>query len=286
MTLEILLQPLVYGLQIGVSYILLALGLTVIFSIMNVINLAHGEFYMLGAFTVFYLNGLLKMNYFVALLMSVVVVAGIGVFFERIFFRPARGQVVPTVIVGIGLMWLLQTAAQLIFGAQPRGMKEVFQGSVSFLNINLSDSRIVAAIVSILLVAAVYLFIYKTKQGKAIQAVAQDREAAMSLGIDVGRVGTIGFGLGCGLAGAAGGIMAPIFFVEPTMGTTTLIKSMSIIILGGVGSIPGAALGGLILGIVESYGQTFLGYSATTFPFLIILLILIFKRTGLMGRAA
>jgi branched-chain amino acid transport system permease protein len=270
----------------GVSYILLALGLTVIFSIMNVVNLAHGEFYMLGAFTVFYMNGLLRVNYFLALLASVVVVAGVGVFFERIFFRPARGQVVPTVIVGIGLMWLLQTAAQLIFGAQPRGMKEVFQGSVSFLNMNLSDSRIVAAIISILLVAAVYLFIYKTKQGKAIQAVAQDREAALSLGIDVGRVGTLGFGLGCGLAGAAGGIMAPIFFVEPTMGTTTLIKSMSIIILGGVGSIPGAALGGLILGIVESYGQTFLGYSATTFPFLIILLILIFKRTGLMGRAA
>jgi branched-chain amino acid transport system permease protein len=286
MTLEVFLQPLVYGLQIGVTYILLALGLTVIFSIMNVINLAHGEFYMLGAFTVFYMNGLLKINYFVALLMSVVVVAVIGIFFERIFFRPARGQVVPTVIVGIGLMWLLQTAAQLIFGAQPRGMKEVFQGSVSFLNINLSDSRIVAGMISIVLVAAVYLFIYKTKQGKAIQAVAQDREAAMSLGIDVGKVGTLGFGLGCGLAGAAGGIMAPIFFVEPTMGTTTLIKSMSIIILGGVGSIPGAVLGGLILGLVESYGQTFLGYSATTFPFLIILLVLVFKRTGLMGRAA
>ncbi len=259
MTLEILLQPLVYGLQIGVTYILLALGLTVIFSIMNVVNLAHGEFYMLGAFTVFYMNGLLKVNYFVALLMSVVVVAAIGILFERIFFRPARGQVVPSVIVGIGLMWLLQTAAQLIFGAQPRGMKEVFQGSVSFLNINLSDSRIVAGIISMILVAAVYLFIYKTKQGNAIQAVAQDREAAMSLGIDVGKVGTIGFGLCCGLAGVAGGIMAPIFFVEPTMG---------------------------ILGIVESYGQTFLGYSATTFPFLIILLVLIFKRTGLMGRAA
>ncbi len=286
MTLEILLQPLVYGLQIGLTYALLALGLTVIFSIMNVLNLAHGEFYMLGAFTVFYVNGLLKVNYFLALILSVVVVAAMGIFFERIFFRPARGEVVPTVIVGIGLMWLLQTAAQLLFGAQPRGMKEVFQGSVSLLNMNMSDSRIAAGVISVLLVAAVYLFVYKTKQGKAMQAVAQDREAAMSLGIDAGKVGTIGFGLGCGLAGAAGGIMAPIFFVEPTMGTTTLIKSMSIIILGGVGSIPGAALGALILGIVESYGQTFLGYSATTFPFLIILLVLIFKRTGLMGRAA
>jgi len=286
MTFEILLQPLVYGLQIGLTYVLLALGLTVIFSMMNVLNLAHGEFYMLGAFTVFYMNGLLKVNYFLALAMSVVVVAVMGIFFERIFFRPARGEVVPTVIVGIGLMWLLQTAAQLLFGAQPRGMKEVFQGSVSFLNINISDSRIAAGIISILLVAGVYLFIYKTKQGKAMQAVAQDREAAMSLGIDVGKIGTLGFALGCGLAGAAGGLMAPIFFIEPTMGTTTLIKSLCIIILGGVGSIPGAALGGIILGVIESYGQTFLGYSATTFPFLIILFILVFKRTGLMGRAA
>jgi len=286
MTFEILLQPLVYGLQIGLTYVLLALGLTVIFSMMNVLNLAHGEFYMLGAFTVFYMNGLLKVNYFLALAMSVVVVAVMGIFFERIFFRPARGEVVPTVIVGIGLMWLLQTAAQLLFGAQPRGMKEVFQGSVSFLNINISDSRIAAGIISILLVAGVYLFIYKTKQGKAMQAVAQDREAAMSLGIDVGKIGTLGFALGCGLAGAAGGLMAPIFFIEPTMGTTTLIKSLCIIILGGVGSIPGAALGGIILGMIESYGQTFLGYSATTFPFLIILFILVFKRTGLMGRAA
>jgi branched-chain amino acid transport system permease protein len=183
-------------------------------------------------------------------------------------------------------MWLLQTAAQLLFGAQPRGMKEVFQGSVSFLNMNVSDSRIAAGMISILLVAGVYLFIYKTKQGKAMQAVAQDREAAMSLGIDVDKIGTLGFGLGCGLAGVAGGIMAPIFFIEPTMGTTTLIKSLCIIILGGVGSIPGAALGGIILGIIESYGHTFLGYSATTFPFLIILFILLFKRTGLMGRAA
>lgn len=284
--LETLLQPLLYGLQSGVTYILLALGLTVIFSIMNVLNLAHGEFYMMGAFTALYVTGLWKVNYILGLIVSAVVVAAIGIFCERALYRRAQGQVVKTVIVGIGLMWILQTAAQLLFGTQPRGMKEVFQGSVSFLNVNFSDSRIAAGLISMILVVGVYAFIYRTKLGKAMQAIAQDREAAMSLGIDVGKVGTFGFGLGCGLAGVAGGVMAPVFFVEPTMGTTTLIKSLSIIILGGVGSIPGAALGGLILGIAESYGQTFLGYSATTFPFLIILVVLIFKRTGLMGRAA
>lgn len=286
MTLEALLQPLIYGLQIGVTYILVALGLTIIFSIMNILNLAHGEFYMLGAFSVFFLCGLLHINYVIALFLSMAVVGLIGVFFERLFFRPAHGQIVPTIIVAIGLMWILQTSAQLLFGRQPRGMAEVFHGSVAFLNVNISDSRIVAGLISIALLIGLYYVVYKTKLGRAMQAIAQDREAAALQGVDIDRVGALGFGIGCALAAAAGGIMAPIFFTEATMGIEVLTKSIAIIILGGVGSIPGAAIGGLILGIVESYGHTFLGYPATTFPFLIIILVLLFKRTGLMGRMA
>lgn len=284
MTLENLLQPFIYGLQIGVTYILVALGLTIIFSIMNILNLAHGEFYMLGAFAVFYFTSLLHVNYGIGLIMGVVAVAIIGIILERLLFRRAGGELIPTVIVAIGLMWIFQTAAQIVFGSQPRGMAEVFQGSVSLLNVNISDSRILAGLISIALVAVLYFFVYRTKPGRAMQAIAQDREAAAAQGIDIARLGTLGFALGCALAGAAGGIMAPIFFLDPTMGTDVLTKSIAIIILGGVGSIPGAAIGGLILGITESYGNTFLGYSATTLPFLIMILILIFKRTGLMGR--
>ena len=286
MTLETLLQPLIYGLQNGTIYILVALGLTVIFSIMNVLNLAHGEIYMLGAFSVFFLSSLLHINYIIALLITMVAVGLIGVILERVFFRPARGDIITTVIVAIGLMWIIQTSAQLIFGTQTRGMAEVFVGTVTFLNVNISESRVVAGLISIVLLAGVYFFVYRTKQGRAMQAVAQDREAAALQGIDINRMGALGFGLGCALAGAAGGIVAPIFFVEPTMGINMLLKSMAIIILGGLGSIPGAALGGLILGITESYGQTFLGYASATFPFLIIILILLVKRTGLMGRIA
>lgn len=286
MTLETLLQPLIYGLQNGTIYILVALGLTVIFSIMNVLNLAHGEIYMLGAFSVFFLSSLLHINYIIALLITMVAVGLIGVILERVFFRPARGDIITTVIVAIGLMWIIQTSAQLIFGTQTRGMAEVFVGTVTFLNVNISESRVVAGLISIVLLAGVYFFVYRTKQGRAMQAVAQDREAAALQGIDINRMGALGFGLGCALAGAAGGIVAPIFFVEPTMGINVLLKSMAIIILGGLGSIPGAALGGLILGITESYGQTFLGYASATFPFLIIILILLVKRTGLMGRIA
>ena len=285
MNLESLLQPFVYGLQIGLTYIIIALGLTLIFSIMNIFNFAHGEFYMLGAFSILYIAGLAKVNYFLALVLCMLIVGLLGVFFERLFFARAKGRLVPIIIVATGLMWILQTAAQIIFGRQPRGMAEVFQGSVSVLHVNISYSRIMAGIISIVLVAALYFFVYRTKIGRAMQAVAQDREAAALMGINIERVGTIGFGLGCALAAVAGGIMAPIFFIEATMGLDALAKSMAIIILGGIGSIPGAAIGGLILGLVESYGQTFMGYPATVLPFVIIVLVLLFKRTGLMGRA-
>ena len=117
-----------------------------------------------------------------------------------------------------------------------------------------------------------------------MQALAQDRDAAALQGVDIDKVGPLGFAIGCALAGAAGGIMAPILFVDATMGASVLGKSLSIIVLGGVGSIPGAALGGLIIGVAESYGQRFVGYPSSTFPFLIMILILLFRRTGLMGR--
>ena len=273
------------GLHSGLLYVLIALGLTIIFSILNIVNFAHGEFYMLGAFTILYIAGLWNIKYFLALVMCMLIVGLIGVFFERLFFARAKGRLVPIIIVAVGLMWILQTAAQIIFGRQPRGMAEVFQGSVSFLHVNISYSRLMAAVISVVLVGALYFFVYRTRLGRAMQAVAQDREAAALQGINIDRLGTMGFGLGCALAGVAGGIMAPIFFIEATMGLDALAKSMAIIILGGLGSIPGAALGGLILGLVESYGQTFLGYPATVLPFVIIVLVLLFRRTGLMGRS-
>jgi branched-chain amino acid transport system permease protein len=285
MSLESLLQPFVYGVQIGLTYIIIALGLTLIFGIMNIFNFAHGEFYMLGAFSILYISGLAKVNYFLALVLCMLIVGLIGVFFERLFFARAKGRLVPIIIVATGLMWILQTAAQIIFGRQPRGMAEVFQGSVSILHVNISYSRIMAGTISIVLVAALYVFVYRTKLGRAMQAVSQDREAAALQGINIDRLSTLGFGLGCALAAVAGGIMAPIFFIEATMGLDALGKSMAIIILGGLGSIPGAVIGGLILGLVESYGQTFMGYPATVLPFVIIVLVLLFKRSGLMGRA-
>lgn len=285
MEYELFLRPFIYGLQIAVIYILVALGLTVILSIMNVLFLAHGEIYMMGAFAVYYLCSLLHINYIAALLISIVVVGLLGIIVERLFFRPVReAGIASTVIISIGLMWIFQSSAQILFGTESRGMLEVFRGGVTILGIGLSGSRIAAGLISIALLVGVYFFVYRTKQGRAIRAIAQDREAAALQGISIDIMSALGFGLGCALAAAAGGIMAPILFIEPTMGIVVLVKSLAVIILGGVGSIPGVAIGGLILGITESYGHTFLGYPATTFPFAIMILVLVFKRTGLMGR--
>jgi len=276
-------KSLIYGLQIGAVYILIALGLTVIFSMMNIMNFAHGEFYMLGAFSTLYANSLLHINYFIALIIGMIIVGCLGAVLERLLFRRLAGDAVGTTIVAIALMWILQAAAQLIFGKESRGMAEILSGTVTALHVNISRSRLLAMSSCTILVICLYFFMYKTKPGKAMQAVAQDRDAASLQGVDIDKINALGFGVGCALAGAAGGLMAPIFIVEATMGPDALIKSLSIIILGGLGSIPGAVIGGLILGVAESYGITYLGYPAATFPFIIILLVLIFKRTGLMG---
>jgi branched-chain amino acid transport system permease protein len=278
-----ILQPLIYGLQVGAVYVLVALGMTVIFSMMNVMNFAHGQFYMFGAFCIFYLASEWGINYFASLLITMVVIAILGVLSERLLFRQAAGDVISSTILAIGLMWVLQSSAQLLFGTSARGMAGTFSGTVTFLSINISISRLMATGFCVVLVILLYFFMYKTRLGKAMQAVAQDRRAAVLQGINVNRINALGFAIGCALAGAAGGLMAPILYIDPGMGGDALMKSLSVIVLGGLGSIPGAVLGGLILGIAESFGTTFIGYPAATFPFAIILLVLMIRRTGLMG---
>lgn len=287
MTYEAFLQTLVYGLQTGVTYILVALGFTLIFSILGIINLAHGELYMLGAFGVYYLVTMLHLNYFAALILSMFMVGLFGVILERVFFRPLRrgSDIVAAIIVITGLMMVIQGGAQIIFGTESRGMQDIMPGTFTLLGARISNFRAFGALISIFLVIGLCIFVYRTKPGKAMQAVAQNREAAILQGVEANRIYALGFGLSAVLAAAAGGLMAPVFFVDPNMGGSVLFKGLCIVIVGGIGSIPGAVLGGLILGVVESFGLRFLGYASATFPFLLIIFILLVKRTGLLGKS-
>lgn len=278
------LQPFINGLLIGANYILVALGLTVIFSIMSVLNFCHGEIYMIGAFVVYFLAGVYHVNYVLALFGAMAATGLLGLILERFLFRPAKGDMLTAVIIATALIWFFQSGAQVLFGTQPVRIMPVVVGTWHILGATIPKDRVLAGAISVLLLAIVYYFIYWTKQGKAMQAVAQDRDAAALQGVDIFRIGPLGWVIGCALAGAAGGIMLPILYADPYIGTNVLNNSLSIIILGGIGSIPGAALGGLILGQVNSFGAQYAGYVSSLFPFIIIIGILLFKRTGLMGR--
>jgi branched-chain amino acid transport system permease protein len=284
MALETLMQILANGLVRGGVYILVALGLTLVLSIMNIVNFAHGQFYMLGAFVLYYLTTLYHVNFIIAIIAAMVIVGLFGMLVERMTFRRVRGQLLQGFIIAISLVWLLETIAHLVFGPDEKGVSSPLPGKVIFLGAVISNEKIILVVVCALLTVGLSLLVFYTKFGRAVRAVAQDEEAALMLGINVDWVSSVAFGLGCALAAAAGGLIAPILFVSPFMGLDMLIKALAVIILGGMGSFPGVVIGGLLLGFVESFGLTYLGYGANLISFGLIVFVLLVKPTGFLGH--
>jgi branched-chain amino acid transport system permease protein len=282
----LLIQALVNGVMLGMVYILVALGLTLVFSIMEVINFAHGEFYMLGGFAVYYLLAQLGANYFLALAAAILLVGALGWVVEKIVFRPFRKDLLGAFIVSLGLLWVLQSGALLAFGSLEKSVPSPFRGVLRVLGVHFSLERLVVTLIGIVLVAGLYLFIRFSRDGRAMRAVAQDEDAAALQGINVDRISSLAFALGAALAATAGVLIAPLFFVSPFMGGLPIVKAFVIIILGGMGSIPGALLGGLILGVAEGVGSIFLSSPAVNLlGFLLVILILLVRPQGLLGHA-
>lgn len=280
----IFLQTCINGLILGSLYLLVALGLTLIFSIMGVINFAHGEIFMLGGFTTFFLRDYYGVNFFLCLAITMGILAAFGILIERILFRPLRGEALNLLVISLGLSIVLQNLALIFWGPEEQSYLIGFQGVIKVFGMVFSKERLVAFIISAVLVAALYLFIGRTKNGKALQAVAQDPEAAALQGININRINAMTFAIGCALAAAAGSTMGPIFLVSPFMGMMPVVKAFIIIMLGGLGSIMGAVAGGLILGIAESFGATYLGATFQNMVgFILLMSLLIFKPLGLFG---
>ncbi len=281
-----MLQASIDGLMIGVFYALVALGLTLIFGVLRIFNFAHGEFYMLGGFAAYYFLRQLGLNFFLTLMIGVVAVGILGIVIERLVFRPFRTEPMNGFIASLGLIWILQTMATMVFGVLDKNVPSVFQGVIRILGTSLSVESLSVAAIGIAMIVGVYLFLHRTKSGKALRAVAQDREAASLQGISVDRISAMAFGLGAGIAAGAGVLMGPIFFISPYVGGPVVVKTFIIIILGGMGSIPGAVLGGLLLGFIESFAALKLsagGISALTFA--MVMIILLIRPGGLLGRA-
>jgi branched-chain amino acid transport system permease protein len=286
MTASLLVQSAVIGLSIGSIYILMALGLTLMFGMMHIINFAHGAVYMLGAFVIYYVYFQAGAPYFVAFAAAMVLLGIFGYLVERGIYRPIKGGIEPTLVALLALSTFLEAAGYPVFGQLDKHVPPVFEGTRSILGVSLSVERLMIIPIAAALVAGLYLFINQTKIGAAMRAIEQDREAAALQGVNVNFINGLAFAVGFALAAAAGALMAPIFKLDPMMGGQPLLKAFIIIILGGLGSIPGAIFGGLILGLIDSVVATALGAEpAFLLSFVFIIVLLLFRPAGLFGHA-
>jgi len=248
MTAALLLQSAIIGVSIGSIYILMALGLTLMFGMMHIINFAHGAVYMLGAFVIYYVFFQGGAPYFAAFVLAMVLLGAFGYLVERSVYRPIKGGIEPTLVALLALTTFLQAAGYPVFGQLDKHVPPVFQGTRNVLGVMISVERLMIIPVAAVLVVGLYLFINKTRLGAAMRAIEQDKEAAALQGVNVHVVNGLAF--------------------------------------GGLGSIPGAILGGLMLGLVDSIVATALGAEpAFLLSFVFIILLLLFKPNGLFGYA-
>lgn len=284
MTFELLVQSTVIGLSIGSIYILMALGLTLMFGMMHIINFAHGAVYMLGAFVIYYVFFQWGAPYFLAFFLAMILLGALGFGVERFIYRPIKGGIEPTLVALLALTTFVQAAGYPVFGQLDKDVPSVFVGTRNILGVVISVERLVIIPIAAVLVVALYLFINKTRMGTAMRAIEQDKEAAALQGVNVNFINAVAFAVGFALAAASGALIAPIFKLDPMMGEQPLLKAFIIIILGGLGSIPGAILGGLILGLIDSIVATAVGVEpAFLLSFLFIIVLLLVKPSGLFG---
>lgn len=281
---SLITQSIISIVILGSFYCLAVLGLTLAFSILHVLNFAHGEFYMMGAFVCFCCVSWLNMNYFLAVLIAIAFTFAMAWFIERGPLRHLRGQVVPVLIFTLGLSMLLQGLGVLLFGTLPRNIPAVLDGVLRFWGAVIPVERLMLLFISLALIIGLNLFVKFSKTGQAMRAVGENVDAARLKGINADRIAGFGFGLGGALAGASGALVAPIYNIHAYMGEPVIFTSLTIIILGGFGSIPGSILAAFILATTEVMIVAISGAKYVSLAFYgIILLVLLVRPSGLLG---
>lgn len=269
----------------GGMYILIGMGLTIILSIMNILQFAHGEVYMLGAFTVYFLCVLHGVNLYLAVLVSMFTTAIIGLLIERILLRPLKGVFMSYVCVTTGLSLIMQTAVLLSFTKGTKQLPSLWKGPLDVYGVFISKERIVAIVIALFLTLGLYIFLKQTKYGLAMTASAQNREGALMQGINPNVMSAMAMAIGSGLAAVGGALGGSIFNLDPYMGGLAFLKGITLIVIGGLGSIPGTVVGGLILGIAESVLALFFGSQmGIILPLILVIAFLIFRPKGLFGH--
>ena len=285
--LETILQLIINGLLLGGIYALLSIGLTLIFGVLEVINFAHGEFLMISMYMTYWLFQAYGVDPYLSLVIIIPVFFLFGLFIQRLIIRPLLNDPpLNQIFATIGLGLVFQNLALLFFKADFRAVKPSYSNANILLGeLIVSLPRLIAFFVAIGIIAALFLFLKKTFTGKAIRAVAQQRRAAMLMGINVYRTYGIAFGLGIACVGAAGAVLMPLFFVFPTVGSLFVLIAFVVVILGGYNSLTGTLFAGLIIGVIEGFSGFFISpHLKEVVYFIMFIFILIFKPTGLMGR--
>jgi branched-chain amino acid transport system permease protein len=287
-TAPLILTTIVWGLAIGCIYILLATGLNVIFGVMKQVNFAHGQLLMIGAFLTWTFSFSAGLNAYLAILLSMFVVAVLGVAVERLTFRRVLGgDKLNEIFVSLGLIYIFENVAMLLWGTGSPQVPSPFSGSSLNLlgGISITYDRIIATLVVIAALIAFGLLINKTKIGLAMRATSQINRTAMLMGINVEKIYMITFAIGAALAALAGGLYGVIFSFNYQVGAMPTIIAFAIIILGGLGSIKGAIVGGLLYGIAEQLATLFLGGTwGSAVAFAVLIVVLIFRPQGLFGE--
>ena len=288
--MEEVLNIMITGILRGGMYALMAVGLSLVFGVMNIPNFAHGEFYMLGAYFAFFAFSVVQ-NPVAAIVIAAVLAFAAGGIIEKIFFYPLRkrnrGQwVMNTFLVTLGVSIIIKNSAQLIWGTTYKGITQYWEGGVNFFSIiNISYDRLAGFCIAVAVITLFWIFLSQTKLGRAIRAVSQDEVGAGMVGINLDGIHTFTFALSCMLAAMAGGILLSVTPAYPLMGMQPLYKSWFVLILVGMGNVGGSIFGGLIVGILETIGYMKLGAGwQDVFSLMLIIIILLVKPRGLFAK--
>ena len=281
-------QTLISGLSLGSIYALIALGYTMVYGIAKMLNFAHGDIIMVGAYAVIVAVMQLSLPPVIAILISIIVCAVLGVVIERLAYKPLRqAQPLTVLITAIGVSYLLQNVALLIFGSEQKAFPTILKlPAIKLGQVTIDGITLVTLGVTAIIMIALTLFINKTKLGKAMRAVSEDKEAAGLMGISTNRTITITFAIGSALAAVASIFYGATYvYIKPTTGAMPGIKAFTAAVFGGIGSIPGAMLGGVLLGLIEQFSKTYISTLwAEAIVFGVLVLVLVVKPTGLLGK--
>ena len=286
----VFLSYLINGISLGSVYAIIALGYTMVYGIAKMLNFAHGDVIMVGAYISFCVTQYLGMPAIVSIVAAMFVCTVLGMLIERMAYKPLReAPKLAVLITAIGVSYLLQNSAQLIWGSNPKSFNSLVNiGSIRLFDgaLLISDEAIITVLCCIIIMVALTMFTSRTKMGKAMRAVSEDKGAAQLMGVDVNFTISITFAIGSALAAIAGVLLCSAYPVlQPTTGSMPGIKAFTAAVFGGIGSIPGAMLGGILLGLIEIFGKAYISTElGDAIVFLILIIMLLVKPTGLLGK--